>query len=500
MESESKLQSKRTVVARHEKAKDEAIAREKHLSSMLSQKITENNELREKGQGITRNHENMIRDFERQQAKLKEERDILQEELRQVTEEQKKLVQHHKSHRAVLQDIVQQRDGEDATLKEVQSLVRDTRDRFTKVSDELSRLKDESINLDNRMNRLMEDHKATVEVLGRQIEQTRTSLNSERKERQELQNDRDVLQKKIDNLKREHGNFMSEVTSRITRGKEKYLQQTQKKEETNRLVGETEKTAKNKQQQLEKAQQAYNEMTADLGGKVKEGEDQINRYRQELQNVQKATEAEQPLYQEREKFHKEKQELLDKMKKKVVALKKEQQLLQQEITETKEKIEDCKEPRTQLEEELGIRKNDYNNFLKKAGEEMSQCEEDIYVTTSKLDVIMEENERLDNAMNKLQANLDRVNYAIEEKNNLFRAMTNRKEHITTTLKDAWAKDRNMDVKFAIRDTDTVAEITDFENGMQERGEELQGIQSLIEGELDNLTQFLENLRPYNKGF
>lgn len=46
--------------------------------------------------------------------------------------------------------------------------------------------------------------------------------------RQELQNDRDELQKQIDKLKREHGNFMSEVTSRITRGREKYLQQTQK--------------------------------------------------------------------------------------------------------------------------------------------------------------------------------------------------------------------------------------------------------------------------------
>ena len=54
--------------------------------------------------------------------------------------------------------------------------------------------------------------------------------------RQELQNDRDELQKRIDKLKREHGNFMSEVTSKITRGREKYLQQTQKvfKIETNK--------------------------------------------------------------------------------------------------------------------------------------------------------------------------------------------------------------------------------------------------------------------------
>lgn len=44
------------------------------------------------------------------------------------------------------------------------------------------------------------------------------------------------------------------------------------KEETHRFVSETEKTVKGKQQQLEKAQQAYNSMAADLGGKVKESE------------------------------------------------------------------------------------------------------------------------------------------------------------------------------------------------------------------------------------
>jgi len=376
--------------------------------------------------------------------------------------------------------------------EEMQKSLRVTKDDLLHQTSECTRLKRDNIELENMIEKTLQDHVGTADVLNKQIQIFQTALQAERKERQMLQNHRDEINKDMSDYITEFNKFTSLTTRTMNEGRTKHQALNERGTELQKNFKEAENTIKLKQNGLQNAKAAYINTQTTLKDRVNILKGSIGSLEEDMKTRTDKYDNQMPHFLKLKKRHEEKSKEFEDMKKLIVEVKMKKAKLEATVESKQAKLEDMDGPKSKVEHELQISREEYLQQLKMESDEIKQVEQDIFDSTNKCNAVSMQNERFEKAIEFFESDISFMR-------NRMQSMRDGTQKIDLTVGEyrdwlelQWRKHMDLDKKYYDQDILLLDDIKKVEEVTADREKKIEYIHGRLEDQLNILSDFIDN--------
>ncbi|XP_048240775.1 myosin heavy chain, striated muscle-like isoform X2 [Haliotis rufescens] len=492
-DSEGKLDALRKSIRRFETTKSRLEEEENNLSTRLSKQMKTNKALQAKGEKIVKDSEEEQKGFAEDEKKLASKIEQFDGEVGEEAERLKELEMEKMDLQANLREKQAKGKADAARVGELDILLQTAKQNLALKAEEVGRMQAENIDMTEEMETLGESHKAVVAQLSKQLEEFREMLNNEKKDRLNMQGQKDNVQKDLEDFKTEQQRFMQSVNQKIQEGKTKHVALANEGAQIQKDIRKDEEEIHKMQAELGTLEAKYKDMFSAMHAKKTTMEEEIVSMETDQVNKSKEVSEKMPVFQQLEVTFEERSEGYDKMKKDVVAFKNKKMSLEDAIVKSKRDKEDMGAPQMKLREDLKQLRAEFLTQMKTHCQLMQGTEEQIYREGSKLKKVMEENHRFQESCKKLEADIVDIQSQMEINEEATVRLQKELVQSKEALVNSWEADKTMQELFADRDKDTVEAFGRLLEKTENRETTISDVTGRLTDELSVLANFLDNV-------
>lgn len=502
VDSESVLDSKRKVIRKFETSRNRLEAQEVQLNRHLQKEIKDNSNLTQEGMKIVKEHNEMATALEEKKKSLVDQLDTIKANLKQAEEQDKQLTFEKESMQKELDRALEVREQDKELVRKHERKLAKAKASLQSQNSQCSKIRSENIELEEEFNQLEESHKATVDVLNKEIEASKAALTSERKDRQVLQTKRDHGTKDFNEFKAEYGRFMATMSKRVTEGKAEHSKLTERGTQLQKDLKKDEIDITNKQKLLKKGKQDYTTLQKQLKTQLKSLQESIEKLEKERERKRDLIEDKAPIFKDMEDQFKERSQEFETTKKNIVDLKNKKASLETSVQRAQGDVEKLAEPQTRLHRKLRERRVEALGQLKSQSEEVKKIEMSIFSSGQRLGAVLKENRRFKQAIKQLEEEIEITQKTMIANTGTKDLLDKQLLDFRGTLHENWREDFLLDKIYAERDLKMLDDIERLQEETSVREGRIDEIHQQLEEELSVLAQFIDgvaNLRPKDTG-
>ncbi|XP_073249856.1 uncharacterized protein [Porites lutea] len=358
--------------------------------------------------------------------------------------------------------------------------------------------------MEDEMGQLEEIHKATVDVFTKEIEASKTSLSSERKDRQTLQTKRDNVTKEVNEFKSDYGRYMATMSKKVTEGKAEHARLTEYGTQLQKDLKNDELDIIEKQKQLKKAKQDYTTLQKQLKTQLKILQESIEKLEKERGKKKDIIEDKTPVFKDLEAQFKERTQEFETTKKSIVDLKNKKASLETSVERAQRDVDKLAEPQTRRHLKLRERRVEALDQLKNQSEDIKKIETAIFSSGQRLGAVLKENHRFKQAIRQLETEIETTRKAMIANAGTQGSLEKRLLDYMhrEILQENWKEDLLLDKINAERDQQMLGDIERLQGETSVREERIDEIHQQLEEQLSALAHFIDgvaNLRPKDTG-
>lgn len=493
MESEGKLEALRKSLRRYETSKAKLEGQERQLNAQLAKQLKMNEEMRRKGTAIINEDMKLQKEFEDNEKQLLKKLKRLETETSKENAKNAELEGRKLELRIDLEEKQRVREDDAIRVREYDDELQGEKKALALKAEEMGRMQSENVEMSDQIQSLEESHKAVLAQLNKQIEGFREQLAKERKDRMEVQERKNSVQKDVEDYKLETQRFLNEMNQKIREGKAAHMELTNEGTKLQKELKEEEEVIKNLDTNLKKAQSRYTMMYESMQGKVDKTEKEINTFETQIEEKKKLIEERTPIFEELEKVFEERTNAYNAMKKNMAVMRQKKSQLDENIRKTREEKQKMEIPKKQLKEDLKRKREETMYQLKRQGDDRQKLEQEIFTAGCKLRTIMEENQKLEDGCQKLAEEILDLRKQMEEDAGLKQKLDEELEAVKVGLVKSWQTDQELNELFTAKDQIVVEGFSELLHQTEEREVRINKITKRLNEELMYLSKFLENL-------
>ncbi|XP_052697827.1 myosin-11-like isoform X4 [Crassostrea angulata] len=493
MESEGKLEALRKSLRRYETSKAKLEGQERQLNAQLAKQLKMNEEMRRKGTAIINEDMKLQKEFEDNEKQLLKKLKRLETETSKENAKNAELEGRKLELRIDLEEKQRVREDDAIRVREYDDELQGEKKALALKAEEMGRMQSENVEMSDQIQSLEESHKAVLAQLNKQIEGFREQLAKERKDRMEVQERKNSVQKDVEDYKLETQRFLNEMNQKIREGKAAHMELTNEGTKLQKELKEEEEVIKNLDTNLKKAQSRYTMMYESMQGKVDKTEKEINTFETQIEEKKKLIEERTPIFEELEKVFEERTNAYNAMKKNIAMMRQKKSQLDENIRKTREEKQKMEIPKKQLKEDLKRKREETMYQLKRQGDDRQKLEQEIFTAGCKLRTIMEENQKLEDGCQKLAEEILDLRKQMEEDAGLKQKLDEELEAVKVGLVKSWQTDQELNELFTAKDQIVVEGFSELLHQTEEREVRINKITKRLNEELMYLSKFLENL-------
>ncbi|KAK3733004.1 hypothetical protein RRG08_002609 [Elysia crispata] len=492
-DSEGRLDSIRKSIRRYEAARSKMETDEGAFTTQLRNQLKSNEQLRKRGMDIINETTRERQEFEVKQKELggkikSYETDILKETDKTSRLDQRRIALNHE-----LKDKERIQEEDALYVQELDEQLQTVKRNLTEKAEGVGRMQTENIEMEKETEALAESHKAVLAQLNKQIEEYREQLGRERKERIELQESKDEVGKNLDDIKMSQQQFMSAITEKIQDGKRKHVQLSNEGVSLQKEIKDDEAEIDTMSSELVTAQQNYEQMFTTMQDKVDRIKKEIETMESDIEGRKSELTTKTPVFKDLEAFYHKRSEEYDAMKKLIVSLKNKKLGLEDSIKRAKDTKEGLKTPQEVLRTDLKNHRTRVMSQIKQHGTGMQDLEQQIFSAGCQLRLVMEENQRFEEACKKLERELSELDSQRQENEKIKLTSQNDLTRQKSELSRKWDADNMMQEFFASRDQATAEAFGRLLDKTGKRENKIDEITEKLRDELGMLSEFLDNI-------
>ncbi|KAM7441727.1 hypothetical protein ABFA07_009266 [Porites harrisoni] len=502
VDSESILDSKRKVIRKFETSRNRLEAQEVQLNRHLLKEIKDNANLTQEGMKIVKEHNEMTEGLEAKKQALLAQLQMLQTNLKEAEEQEKQLSFEKKSLQKDLETAIELQEQDAGVVRQHERILKRAKESLHRQNEECARIRSENMEMEEEMGQLEEIHKATVDVFTKEIEASKTSLSSERKDRQTLQTKRDNVTKEVNEFKSDYGRYMATMSKKVTEGKAEHARLTEYGTQLQKDLKNDELDIIEKQKQLKKAKQDYTTLQKQLKTQLKILQESIEKLEKERGKKKDIIEDKTPVFKDLEAQFKEQTEEFETTKKSIVDLKNKKASLETSVQRAQRDVDKLAEPQTRLHLKLRERRVEALDQLKNQSEDIKKIETAIFSSGQRLGAVLKENHRFKQAIRQLETEIETTRKAMIANAGTQGSLEKRLLDYREILQENWKEDLLLDKINAERDLQMLGDIERLQGETSVREERIDEIHQQLEEQLSVLAHFIDgvaNLRPKDTG-
>ncbi|XP_071832991.1 uncharacterized protein [Apostichopus japonicus] len=493
VESEDVLLEIKRSIKRYDSSKARMEAQKKSLLDQLNKENDENEILREKGKELEGIYVKLERQYEEVKGEMESNLKQLDGEIVNTKKSYEKLEKDWTKMKLAIHEADGVRAHDEVKVKELDDVLQGKKGDLTNKADETAVMKIENDSMEREMKQLDENHVVTVQLGEKKIADLQLALTKERKERFDLQEQRDEIGRETEDFRQAFTEHMNGMNERITKAKQDHADLTNEGAQLTKVIEESDKDIKKLQKESHKVEKKFKKMKREMEETVKKLENDIADLEGSVNSKQRDIDEMLPAYEELEKHFDEKTKEYESKKKNIVELKNERSSLQDSTVKVKREIQRLSTPKVAMRQELRQQRTRAISKMKEQQKEIASLEERIYHAGRKLKAVMEENSRFDEALKKLNEESDATQKSLVLNKILQENLRNQLNDQRGQLKAGWGKDRQLQDEFAKRDQVFLDDITDLCERTDKREQKISGITESLHRELVVLAGFLENV-------
>ncbi|RUS81181.1 hypothetical protein EGW08_011046 [Elysia chlorotica] len=501
VDSEGRLDSIRKSIRRYEAARSKMETDEGALALQLRNQLKSNEQLRTRGMDIINETAREKQEFEAKQRELVSKTKSYETDIVKETDKTSRLDQRRIALNHELKDKERIQEEDALYVQELDEQLQSVKRNLTEKAEDVGRMQTENIEMEEETEALAESHKAVLAQLNKQIEEYRDQLGRERKERIELQESKDEVGKNLDDIKMSQQQFMSAITEKIQDGKRKHVQLSNEGVSLQKEIKNDEAEIATMSSDLITAQQNYEQMFTTMQNKVDQIKGEIGTMESDIEDRKSELSAKTPIFKDLEAFYHKRSEEYDAMKKLIVSLKNKKLGLEDSIKRAKDTKEGLKTPQEVLRTDLKSHRTRVMSQIKQQGSGMQDLEKQIFSAGCQLRLVMEENQRFEEACKKLERELSSLENQRQENEKIKLSSQNDLTRQKSELSRKWDADNMMQEFFASRDQATAEAFGRLLDKTGKRENKIDEITDKLRDELGMLSEFLDNIasrRPEGK--
>ncbi|XP_073247948.1 uncharacterized protein [Porites lutea] len=502
VDSESILDSKRKVIRKFETSRNRLEAQEVQLNRQLLKEIKDNSNLTQEGMKIVKEHNEMTEGLEAKKRALLAQLEMLQTNLKEAEEQEKQLSFEKKSLQKDLETAIELQEQDAGVVRQHERILKRAKESLHRQNEECARIRSENMEMEDEMGQLEEIHKATVDVFTKEIEASKTSLSSERKDRQTLQSKRDNVTKEVNEFKSDYGRYMATMSKKVTEGKAEHARLTEYGTQLQKDLKNDELDIIEKQKQLKKAKQDYTTLQKQLKTQLKILQESIEKLEKERGKKKDIIEDKTPVFKDLEAQFKERTQEFETTKKSIVDLKNKKASLETSVERAQRDVDKLAEPQTRLHLKLRERRVEALDQLKNQSEDIKKIETAIFSSGQRLGAVLKENHRFKQAIRQLETEIETTRKAMIANAGTQGSLEKRLLDYREILQENWKEDLLLDKINAERDQQMLGDIERLQGETSVREERIDEIHQQLEEQLSVLAHFIDgvaNLRPKDTG-
>ncbi|CAC5405056.1 unnamed protein product [Mytilus coruscus] len=489
VDNEGQLDAVRKSLQTYEDSKAKLEAEERQLSEQLANKLRQNEALRKKGVAIINEDMKLQKQYEDTEKLLlkkfkKLEAETQREDDRNYELEGQKLELH-----SDLEEKMVQRQQDYEEVKALDGDLQDQKRELGMKAEQVGRMQAENVEMADTIESLAESHKAVIAQLNQQIEEFREQLTKERKERLNVQNQKNNVSKDIEEMKMENHTFLTQMNTQIQDGKVQHLELTNEGTSLQKELKEDEKEITNLEGNLTKAQDDYQNMFDAMQYKVARYEQEITEMERAIIDRKNDIEEKTPAYEDLEKFFENRTNEYDVLKRSIAKMRQKKSQLEDSIHKDTI-LENAVE---KLKKDLKKKRDEAIFQLKRHGEDRQKLEKDIYIAGCKLRSVLEENHKFEEGCDYLRKEIEDIHQQMIDNENIKNMLGLRLQESKGHLVESWDVDNQIQENFAEKDKEVLELFGEILGRTDERRDKITEISSRLEDELLMLGGFLDNL-------
>ncbi|XP_071162106.1 coiled-coil domain-containing protein 175-like isoform X7 [Mytilus edulis] len=493
VDNEGQLDAVRKSLQTYEDSKAKLEAEERQLSDQLANKLRQNEALRKKGVAIINEDMKLQKQYEDTERLLlkkfkKLETETQREDDRNYELEGQKLELH-----SDLEEKMLQRQEDFEEVKALDGALQDQKRELGIKAELVGKMQAENVEMADTMESLAESHKAVLAQLNQQIEEFREQLNKERKERMNVQNQKNNVSKDIEEMKMDNHTFLTQMNTQIQDGKVQHLELTNEGTSLQKELKEDEKEITDLEGNLTKAQDDYQNMFDAMKYKVARYEQEIAEMERAIIDRKNDIEEKTPAYEDLEKFFENRTNEYDVLKRSIAKMRQKKSQLEDSIHKDTMKKQQMTEPREKLKKDLKKKRDEAIFQLKRHGEDRQKLEKDIYIAGCKLRSVLEENHKFEEGCDYLRKEITDIHQQMIDNEKIKNMLGLQLQESKGHLVESWDVDNQIQENFAEKDQEVLALFGEILGRTDERRDKITEISSRLEDELLMLGGFLDNL-------
>ncbi|XP_063427133.1 myosin-9-like isoform X2 [Mytilus trossulus] len=493
VDNEGQLDAVRKSLQTYEDSKAKLEAEERQLSDQLANKLRQNEALRKKGVAIINEDMKLQKQYEDTERLLlkkfkKLETETQREDDRNYELEGQKLELH-----SDLEEKMLQRQEDYEEVKALDGALQDQKRELGIKAELVGKMQAENVEMADTMESLAESHKAVLAQLNQQIEEFREQLNKERKERLNVQNQKNNVSKDIEEMKMDNHTFLTQMNTQIQDGKVQHLELTNEGTSLQKELKEDEKEITDLEGNLTKAQDDYQNMFDAMKYKVARYEQEIAEMERAIIDRKNDIEEKTPAYEDLEKFFENRTNEYDVLKRSIAKMRQKKSQLEDSIHKDTMKKQQMTEPREKLKKDLKKKRDEAIFQLKRHGEDRQKLEKDIYIAGCKLRSVLEENHKFEEGCDYLRKEITDIHQQMIDNEKIKNMLGLQLQESKGHLVESWDVDNQIQENFAEKDQEVLALFGEILGRTDERRDKITEISSRLEDELLMLGGFLDNL-------
>ncbi|CAL1537723.1 unnamed protein product, partial [Lymnaea stagnalis] len=405
MESEGRLDALRKSIRRFETSRGKLESDETSLILQVERQLKLNEQQRRRGAEIINESLREEQEFESKQRILTKRLKTLKQD---IAHQLAKTGVYEERRVNLFKDLKEKekiKEEEALYVGQLDSQLQITKRNLSEKAEDVGRMQAENIEISQELIELEESHKAVLAQLNNQIEEQKDLLSRERNERMELQQNKDEVGKKLQEIKIEQQVFMKSVTEAIQEGKKQHVQLSNEGVQLQREVIEDEELIKQTEEKLKSCLQCYEEMFNTFQYRVNTIETKICEMQSKMLEQKSKLSEETPIFQHMQEFFEKRNADYDLKKKSLVGLKNKRFGLEDDLKRARKDRDELKLPQVTLQNNLKDFRNQVIEQINIQGKSLQDMEQLIFLAGCQMKMIMEENQRLEMACQKLESDM-----------------------------------------------------------------------------------------------
>lgn len=498
VDSESVLDSKRKNIRKFETSRNRLEAQEVQLNRQLQKEIKDNSVLTQEGMKIVKEHNEMATRLDERKKSLQVQLEMVLNQLKEAEEQDKQLTFEKKSLEKDYKIAMELQEQDAEVVRHHERVLARGKESLHNQNQQCAKVRAENMELEEEMNQLEESHKATVDVYNKEIETSKSALTVERKDRQVLQKKRDNVTKESNEFKGEYGRYMATMSKKVTEGKAEHTRLTERGTQLQKDLKKDEADIISKQKQLKKAKHDYTSLQKQLKTQLKALQESIDKLKKDRDKKKDIIQDKTPIFKDLEVQFKERTHEFDTTKKNIVDLKNKKASLETSVQRAQRDVDKLAEPQTRLHGKLRERRVEALEQLKNQSEDVKKIETEIFSSGQRLGAVLKENHRFKQAIRQLEAEIEITRKAMIANSGTREILQKQLLEYRGTLHERWREDFNLDKIYAERDSLMLEDIERLQEETSVREERIDEIHQQLEEQLSVLSHFIDgvaNLRP-----